>query len=587
MKSKKSIVLCATLALAGVVPVFAAGEAVDGRPRKPVAREAAGQGASGAPARAADPLPLGRGLTAQIVYQVLLAEVALQRGRGDFASQAYTDLALRTRDPALLERAIEVAGIARRLDLVLELARQWIQVEPDSKRAQQVLAGVMIMSNQFDGLAPQLISMLEADRPALPGNLLGLNRMLARSPDRQAVYQLISRVCAPFLDLPEAHYALAVAASSAGENERALAAARKANELRPDWEPAVLVEAELLARRSPAEAIARLQAFVDAYPMARDVRLFLARALVGEKRYADAKRQFERLLIAYPNNPDVVFPVAVLALQEDDRVLAEAQLKHLVTLDIPDKSTAYYYLGQLAQDGKRPDEALSHFRQVRTGEHVVPSVVRSAAILSSQGKIDEARRLLQDAASANPQQRVRLLIAEAAVLREDKQYAAALELLDNELAAQPDEPDLLYESALLAEKLDRLELMESRLRKLIELQPENAQAYNALGYSYAERNLRLPEARQLIEKALQLAPDDPFILDSMGWVLYRQGDHASALTLLLKAYGQRSDPEIAAHVGEVLWTLGRYDEARRTLREAQTKHPGNDVLSEAVRKFAQ
>jgi Flp pilus assembly protein TadD len=160
-------------------------------------------------------------------------------------------------------------------------------------------------------------------------------------------------------------------------------------------------------------------------------------------------------------------------------------------------------------------------------------------------------------------------------------------LLERALSTQPEQPDLLYESALLAEKLGRVELLESRLRKLIELQPENAQAYNALGYSYADRNMRLPEARQLIEKALQLAPDDPFILDSMGWVLFREGDHAGALLLLQKAYGQRSDPEIAAHIGEVLWTLGRQDEARRTLREAQKKYPANEALTAAVKKFAQ
>ena len=583
MKPIKNTLLWATLALAVGMPAIAAGDAVPGRQQKPTTRE---------PRRTApeavqpSPGDSGGELTGQVVYQVLLAEVALQRGKNEFASEAYADLALRTRDPAVLERAIEVASYARRFDRVLELARLWVQIEPESKRAQKVLAGVMIMTNQLDGLAPELIRMLEADKESLPANLLGLNRMLARSPDRQAVLQLVSKVCAPFYGLAEAHYAVAVAASSAGDQQRALGEARQALELRPDWEAAALLEAQILASKSPAEAIASLQRFVDRYPKAVDVQLNLARALVGEKRYAEAKRQFERLLLAYPNNPDVVFPVAILALQENDQVLAEAQLKHLVTLDLADKSAPYYYLGQIAEEHKHSDEALTYYRQVGAGEHYLPAQLRSASILAHQGKLDEARAELRAAAEKSPPQRVQLTIAEAALLRDAKQTEAALELLEQALSQQPAQPDLLYESALLAERLGRLEVMETRLRKVIELQPENAQAYNALGYSYADRKMRLPESRQLIEKASQLAPKDPFILDSLGWVLYRQGDLEGALTHLQRAYAERPDPEIAAHLGEVLWTLGRKDEARSLLRAAQKKDPSHEVLMEAVKRFS-
>lgn len=525
-------------------------------------------------------------LGGQVVYQVLLAEVALQRGRSDFAAQAYADLARRTRDPGLLERAIEVAGHARRFDLLLELARTWVDVDPDSKRAQQVLAGVMIMTNQFEGLAPQLIRMLEADKASLPGNLLALNRMFARSPDRQAVLQLIEKVTAPYVHLAEAHYALAVAASSAGQRERAHSEAQQALAMRSDWEAAALLEAQILAQKSASDAIAALQRFLDRHPDSREVRMQLARSLVAEKRYREAKRHFEELLVAYPNNPDVVFPVAVLALQENDLPLAEAQLKHLVTLDIPDKSAPYFYLGQLADDSKRTDEALTYYRQVGPGEHFLAAQVRSAGILAKQGQLDLARTQLQQAAERSPQQGVQLVIAEAALLRDAKQTAAALDLLDNALARQPEHPDLLYESALLAEKLDRVDVLESRLRKLIGLQPDGAQAYNALGYTYADRNVRLPEARQLIEKALQLAPNDPFILDSMGWVLYRQGELENALAHLQRAHAQRADAEIAAHVGEVLWMLGRREEAQKVLRDAAKKNPDNEVLREAIRKFS-
>jgi tetratricopeptide (TPR) repeat protein len=590
MKPIISTLLCATLSLALAMPAQAADETADGKQNKTMKQNKASkrtpQSALPQTLAAHPEATDNKELTGQIVYQVLLAEVALQRGQIEFASQAYADLAVRTRDPKVLERAIEVAGYARRFERVIKLARLWVQVEPDSKRAQQVLVGVLVLTNQLNGLAPRLIDMLAADQPALPGNLLALNRMFARSPDRKAVLQLISTIGERFPKLPEAHYAVAVAASSAGANDRALSEARQALALRPDWQIGALLEAQLLAHNSPAEAIASLQNFVDKNPDAREAQLHLARALVGEKRYAEAKRLFEQLLQAYPDNPDVVFPVAILALQENDRTLAEAQLKHLISLDFPDKSAPYYYLGQIAEESKRGDEALAYYQQVGPGEHYLPAQIRSAAILAQQGKLDEARSQLSAAAARDPQMRVQLLIAEAALLRQAEQSAAALALLEHELGEQADQPELLYESALLAERLGRLEVMEKRLRKLIELQPKSAQAYNALGYSYADRNMRLVEARQLIETALQLAPNDPFILDSMGWVLFRQGELENALTHLQRAYAQRPDAEIAAHLGEVLWMLGRTDEAQRTWNEALQRHPESEEVRKVLKRFS-
>jgi len=582
MKPITPSVLCAALALAASVPSLAADEALMAGQAGPAARQSR---------KAPPPAPRPddkdySGLSAQVVYQALLAEVALQRGRSDFASDAFAALPRRPPAPAIIARAVEVAGQARRVELVLALARLWVEVEPDSKRAQQVLVGVQIMTNQLDGLAPQLIGMLEQDRAALPANLVALNRMFARSPDRQAVLALVSQVCAPFFGLAEAHYAVAVAASSAGQEARALAEARQALELRPDWEAAALLEAQILAAKSSAAAISALQGFIARHPKSPDVQLQLARLLVGEKRYSEAKRHFEQLLVSYPNNPDVVFPVALLALQENDVALAEKQLKHLLTLELPNKSAPYYYLGQIAEDGKRPDEALAWYGQVGPGEQYLPAQLRSAAIVARSGKLEEARAMLRQAAESRPELRVQLALAEAALLRDAKQTEAAQAVLERELQRQPQQPELLYESALLAEKLGNMDVVESRLRKLIELQPNSAQAYNALGYSYADRNIRLEEARQLIEKALQLAPNDGFILDSMGWVLYRQGDLEGALDYLQRALAQRQDPEIAAHLGEVLWTLGRKHEAQRIMLEAQKKDPSHEALNEAIRKFS-
>ena len=579
MKQIHRTILTAALAVAFCTPVLAADEA-------PIAKSAGKKKTVDLPVSGARPGDAQyKELTGQLVYQVLLAEVALQRGNADLASKAYADLALRTRDPKILERTVEVAGYARRLDLALEAARLWLEVEPSSLRAQQILTTVLLMSDRFDELAPHLIRMLEVDKESLGTNLLGLNRMLARSVDRQAVYRLVEKVCAPFVGIAEAHYAVAMAASSAGERARALAEVRRALELRPEWEMAALLEAQLLSRESTADAIAALQQFMERNPGAREVEIHLARALVGDKRYGEAKQRFDRLLREYPNSPEIVYPVAILALQQNDMALAETQLKHLLTLNFPDKSVVYFYLGQIADDSKRNDEAIGYYSQVGPGEQYLPAQVRSAYLLSVQGKLGVARQRLHSAQAKTPLERVQLTIAEAQLLREAKQTQEAFDLLDRALAQQPDQPDLLYETALLAERLGRMDTLETYLRKLIALKPDSAQAYNALGYSYADRNLRLPEARELIEKALKLAPGDPFILDSLGWVLYRQGDFPGALVQLERAYALRPDPEIAAHLGEVFWMLGRQDDARSTWREAQKKHPANEELAGVVKKF--
>ncbi|MBP7203440.1 MAG: tetratricopeptide repeat protein [Propionivibrio sp.] len=522
----------------------------------------------------------------QQVFQVLVAEMALQYGDTSLATKAYSDLSLRTRDPRVLERTVEIAGYARRFDIALEAAKLWLDVEPDSVRAQQMLTSMLIMSNRMDELAPTLIRMLEMDRAALGANLLGLNRMFARNEDRVAVFNLIEKVCRPFFGVAEAHYAVAIAANSAAMHERAQAEANRALELRPEWEMAALLQAQIAARTSTAQAITYLQAFVDRNPMARDVHLQLARALVGEKRYDEARQHFNQLLKGFPNNPDVVYPVALLALQQNDLVVAETQFNRLLTLDIPDKSIAYYYLAQIAEEKGKLDEALGLYAKVESGDQMVQARMRSAQILAGQGKLDEARKLLSEASTGSEEQSIQFAIAEAALLRKAKQPQAAFDLLDARLEQQPDNAELLYETALLAERLDQLEIMERRLRRLIELQPGYAQAYNALGYSFAERGIRLPEARELIDKALTLLPNDTFILDSLGWVLYRQGDLSGALATLERAYGMRDDPEIGAHLGEVLWALGRKDDAQKLLRAAQKKHPDNEPLADAVKKFA-
>ena len=524
-------------------------------------------------------------LLARTVFQALVGEFALQRGDAKLSSDAWADLAVRTRDPKVIARATEIAGFARQYDRALELSKLWLEIEPASAQARQTQSSLLVMANRLDDLAPQLAALLEQDKPNVGGNLLHLNRMLGKVNDKKAVQSLVDKVAAPYDTLPEAHFAMAQAAANAGDNLRALIETEKSLQLRPNWETAAIARAQLQARQSARTAIDSLDEFVGRNPNANDARLTLARLLISEKRYDESRRHFDRLIAANPDNPDVIYPVAMLALQQGDTTTGRSQLEHLLQTDFPDKSTIHFFLGQLDQEQKKPDAALAHYRQVTGGEQYVAARSRAAQILMQQGKADEARALLRDTRGNTPAERTQLVLAESQLLREAGRHNDAYIALDRALTAQPNDAELLYEAALTAERIGKPELLESHLKHLLTLKPNHAHALNALGYSLAERNVRLPEAHDLITRALALAPEDAFIMDSMGWVLYRQGKLAEALQTLERAYRIKADPEIAAHLGEVLWTLDRKDEARRILRDAAKAHPENEALLGTVKKL--
>ena len=522
---------------------------------------------------------------ARTVFQALVGEFALQRGDVKLGSDAWADLAVRTRDPKVIARATEIAGFARQYDRALELSRLWLEVEPDSTKARQTQSSLLVMANRLDDLAPQLAALLEQDKANVGNNLLHLNRMLGKISDKKAVQSLIDKLAAPYDTLPEAHFAMAQAAATAGDNLRALNETEKSLQLRPNWETAAIARAQLQARQSAKTAIDSLSDFVGHHPSANEARLTLARLLIAEKRYSESRQHFDRLIKDNPDNPEVIYPVAMLALQQGDTTTGRTQLENLLKTDFPDKSTIHFFLGQLEQEQMKPDAALAHYRLVTAGEQFIPARSRAAQILTQQGKSDEARALLRDTRGGTPAERTQLTLAESQLLREAGRHNEAYIVLDRALAAQPNDLELLYEAALTAERIGKPEILEMHIKHLLALKPDHAHALNALGYSLAERNQRLPEAHDLIAKALSLAPEDPFIMDSMGWVLYRLGKLPEALQTLEKAFGIKADPEIAAHLGEVLWNLQRKDEARRILQEAYKAHPNNEALASTVKKL--
>lgn len=524
-------------------------------------------------------------LTPQILYQLLLAEIAGQRGDLNFSTRAYIDLARTTRDPRIAKRAAEVAMFSRQNDAAVEAARLWAEVDPESPQAQQMLAGVLVGTNRLDEAQQHVAKLLEQEGPALPGALLRLNRLFARQVDKAQVSQMVDKLTEPYLNVPEAHLARGEAALNASDNTKAVQAADQALKLRPTWETAVLLKAQAQRANSPEQSAETLKAFLSKNPKAREVRLNYARSLVNDKQYEKARAEFQKLLTDFPDNSDVIYAVGVLSMQLNDFTTADKNLRKLLEMEYGEPNLIRLYLGQIAEEQKRTADALKWYGSVQPGEQYVPAQLRLANVLAQDGKIDEARRSLQQASATSNGDRIQFLLGEAQILRDSGQTQEAFNLLDQSLNAQPNQPDLLYETALLAERLGRIDVLETNLRHLIQIKPDHAQAYNALGYSFADRNERLDEAQKLIAKALELTPDDPFILDSMGWVLYRKGDLPGALTALKRAYGIRQDPEIAAHLGEVLWTMDRRDEAKKTWRDAAQANPKNEVLANAIKKF--
>ncbi|MCC6473351.1 MAG: tetratricopeptide repeat protein [Burkholderiales bacterium] len=533
----------------------------------------------------AQPVLPNQELTQGILYQFLLAEIAGQRGNIGLAAQAYADLAKRTRDPRIARRATEIAVVARMPGAAIESARIWHETDPGSRRALQLLATLLVSASRFDEAVPHLKRLLSFEG-ANPGDaFLQLSAMLANVEDKTGALKAIQELGAEHARLPQAHFAVAQAASRAGDDTLALEEVRRAQALRPEWEPAVVFEAQLLQKKSAREAAQRLERHLQRYPNSREVRLAYARALVAEQRLPDARAQFQRLLADFPTNVEVVYAVALLALQQNDHAVAEANLRKLLDLDYRDKDTVRLYLGQVFETQKRFEEARRWYAQVGEGEQFIPAQIRYAGTLAKEGHLEDARAHLRRVAASDEAQRVQLVLAESQVLRDANRPREAFDLLGKALEARPDNPELLYDYAMVAERIDRVDILETSLRRLIGLRPDHAHAYNALGYSLADRNLRLPEARDLIEKALKLAPDDAFIVDSMGWVLYRMGDVAGSLTYLRKAFAERPDTEIGAHLGEVLWVSGDRQEAEKVWRSVIEKDPDNETLQKTIQRF--
>lgn len=539
----------------------------------------------------ADGLPLIP-LTEDLMLKYLSAEIAFQRGQGFGAHSALLMLARSTGDPRLARRATEMAVAAKSSADALKGAKLWRELAPRSDEALQVLVSLQISNNRLDDAKQTLGQQLAASTPNQLATTIGtVQRTLARIPDKAKAGSLLRELLEPYRESLDARLVLAQFSMVSGDRAGALREAKEALARFPKSEVAALVLAQIVEDK--AESLRVLSQFLQKNPKAREVRLALARLLYEQSKIPEAKKEFKTLIEQKKDDQTALFALGLLAVQANELADAEKYLSaYIGTLDgKPDRerdaTQALMVLAQIAEDRKDLNGALKWLDMTETLTHQgsVTAVIKRAQLTAKTGKLDAGRELLATADAGNDEDRVRLIIGDAQLLRDAGRLPEAIKVIEDALESLPDNIDLLYEYAMLVEKNREFDAMEKALRRIIQLAPDNQHAYNALGYSFAERNVRLPEAYDLIKKALQLAPDDAFIIDSMGWVEFRMGRLEKAEELLRRAYALRPDPEIAVHLGEVLWLRGREEEAKKLWRFANGKDPKNETLKGTLERF--
>jgi tetratricopeptide (TPR) repeat protein len=515
--------------------------------------------------------------------EFLSAELAAQRGDSGSAVEIMGRLARELRDPQVARRAVELAIRNRAMEPALAMAMLLDELEPEATLGRDLVASLVANRGDLDKARETLAAFVEAS-PARPVLLTHLAYYFGKYTDKVAVLEATRTITARYPKLAESRYALGVAALVAGRQDLAKSESTAALAMRPAWAQAAILCAQVLKKDAAAEVIPFYRSFVDRHPEAKDVRLQLARELAGARRNAEARDEFRAVERLAPPDPQVPYAIGLLALQLEDYADAEGAFRRALDAGHPDTGAVYLGLGQAAESANRPDDALDWYGKVDSGEWT-RAQMKIAALIAKRDGLSKGRAYLQKVEPRTQDDRIQVVQMEAQLLRDAKAWQETFDMLSAAVGRFPDSFELLYDRAMAAERVGRLDVLETDLRRVIELKPDYAHAYNALGYTLADRTDRIDEAYALIEKALKLSPEDPFILDSLGWVQYRRGNLDEALRHLTSAHQARPDPEIAAHLGEVLWKLGKKDEASKVWKAALSDNPDHETLLAVIHKF--
>jgi len=515
-----------------------------------------------------------------VLYHLLVAELAGARGDLDQAVDQYLAAAERSSDPAVAERAARIALYAGRNDAAERAARRWMAVSGDAPQANEVLAVVALRQNRVDEAVDHLDRLIKASGDTASG-FSEVGSILQREAKPANAVTVLQKLVQRYPKERAAHYALGEAALNAGQAELALKAANDALALSPKWRDAYILRAQAYLDNGQSEkGLADLQRLLTQTPNDYDLRLHYARTLLDLSRTKEALAEFKQLVKKHPDDAQVVYATALLAMDAGQMEEARNYLLKLVN-EGQRTDAAYYYLGRIAEQEGDYKGGIRWYSRVG-GEYRGQAQLRIAVALADHGELEKARSRLRSLRRENPDMAVRGYTVEGDLLRSAGRLQDSLDLYTKALAEHSDNADLLYGRAMTAVQLDRLELAEKDLRHIIEQDPNNAQALNALGYTLVDETDRVEEGLSLIEKAYNIKPDDPAIQDSMGWAYYRMGKLEKAVGYLEDAHEGSDEPEIAAHLGEVLWKLGNRDRARQVWQDVLERDPDNPYVRETM-----
>lgn len=539
-------------------------------------------------------------MDSSLFYQLLLGELNVREGEPGAAYSLILDAARKTNDPRLYKRAVEIALQARSGDSALGAARAWKQALPTSREPNRYILQILIGMNRLAETVEPIKREIAATEPKDRSAAVALiARYFSRATDKKLAASTVEQALGEYLTARPVGVAAWVVIGqmrlAAGDVDGAIAAAHKGQAMDAQSEEPALLGISMMKSTLPqAEAV--VKKYLEGKPQP-EVRMQYARALLDAKRYADAATQLQIITSEKPDYAEAWLIRGLLELQDGKPAIAELTLKRYVELTLAKRAgesgaelgrgltQAYLSLAQIAEQKNDFAEAEVWLGRIDNAEDLQNVQLRRATILARQGKFEEARTLIRSLPEKSAADARLKITAEVQLLRDSKQFRTAYELLAQASAREPDDFDLVYELAMVAEKLGNLEEMERLLRSVIAGKPDFPHAYNALGYSLAQRNIRLIESKQLILKALEYAPDDPFITDSLGWLEFRSGNLAAAMHLLQGAFNTKPDAEIAAHLGEVLWTMGQREQARKIWQEGLRLNAENETLQETLQRL--